>query len=140
METSISGCISAWHGMAWNGICINGLCLLAIGQTRCSLYANRCIQAERFIPARRPFSSFTSAPAGRSGQQQGDRARRSAPVRRPIATLYLACFLEVGGHWTSIHLTRPLWVAHTSPSPLALFPAATQLFRCSCLTRGSADQ
>lgn len=110
VETSISGCIAAWH--------INRLCSLAIGQTRCSLYANRCIQAEIYSHPSSflilPFT-FTSAPAGSSGQQ-GDRARRSAPVRRPIATLHLACFLTAcTGHPSISH--APPWVAPT-PEPL----------------------
>lgn len=134
VETSISGCIAAWH--------INRLCSLAIGQTRRSLYANRCIQAEIYSHPSSflilPFT-FTSAPAGSSGQQ-GDRARRSAPVRRPIATPHLACFLTACTLDIHPSHTPPLGsLPRQSPSPLALFfPAATQLFRCS--TRGSADQ
>lgn len=127
VETSISGCIAAWH--------INRLCSLAIGQTRCSLYANRCIQAEIYSHPSSflilPFT-FTSAPAGSSGQQ-GDRARRSAPVRRPIATLHLACFLTAcTGHPSISH--APPWVAPT-PEPLSLSSSLLQL-SCSDVRQG----
>ena len=126
VETSISGCIAAWH--------INRLFLLAIGQTLCSLYANRCIQAEIYSHLS-SFLPFTSAPVGSSGQQ-GDRARSSAPVRRPIATLHLACFLTACTHWTSINLTRPpLDRSHARAPPLSLSSSLLQL-SCSDARQG----